>query len=117
LRKLAAQKLAREIPGQTLQPTALVHEAYLQLVGQEPPRSYKCRGHFVAAAAAAMHHLLVDRARRKQSRKYGGGWQRKKLSNVAGPEPDAEQCALDGALHKLAATDAVKAKLVELRCP
>jgi RNA polymerase sigma factor (TIGR02999 family) len=115
LRKLAAQMLACEKPGQTLQPTALVHEAYLKLVGQEPPRSFKGRGHFFAAAATAMRNLLVDRARRKQGRKHGGGWQRQPLSDAAGPEPDAELCALDEALRKLAATDPLKARLVELR--
>jgi RNA polymerase sigma factor (TIGR02999 family) len=115
LRKLAAQLLASEKPGQTLQPTALVHEAYLRLVGQEPPRSFKGRGHFFAAAAAAMRHLLVDRARRKQARKHGGGRQRQPLPEVAGPELDNELCALDEALHRLAATDPLKARLVELR--
>jgi RNA polymerase sigma factor (TIGR02999 family) len=75
LRKLAARMLAGERPGQTLQPTALVHEAYLALVGQGPPRAYQSSRHFFFAAAVAMCHVLVDRARRKLTRKHGGGWQ------------------------------------------
>jgi RNA polymerase sigma factor (TIGR02999 family) len=115
LRKLAAQKLAHETPGQTLQPTALVHEAYLRLVGGANPQSYKDRGHFFAAAATAMRRILIDNARRKQSGKRGGGWQRQPLDAVAAPQPDEELLALDEALQKLAAADAVKAHLVELR--
>jgi RNA polymerase sigma factor (TIGR02999 family) len=115
LRKLAAQKLAHEKPGHTLQPTALVHEAYLRLMGQEEPRSYRDRGHFFAAAAAAMRRILIDNARRKRTRKRGGDLRRQPLEAVAAPEPDDELLALDEALQKLAAVDPQKAKLVELR--
>src|SRR5262245_29427947 len=102
LRQLAAAKLAQEKPGQTLEATALVHEAYLRLVGQEEPRSYKDRSHFFAAAAQAMRRILVDNARRKQTQKRGGGRQRQPLETVAEPEPDDELLALDEALEKLA---------------
>jgi RNA polymerase sigma factor (TIGR02999 family) len=115
LRKLAAQKLAREKPGQTLQATALVHEAYVRLVGRSQARSYKCRGHFLAAAAAAMRRILIDNARRKQTRKRGGGVSALQLAEVAAPQPDEDLLALDEALQKLAVTDPEKAKLVELR--
>src|SRR5262245_43679050 len=100
LRRLAARRLAQEEPGQTLQATALVHEAYLRLVGQETGRSYKDRGHFFAAAAAAMRRILIDTARRKQTRKHGGGLRRQPLELVAAPEPDAELLALDEALRR-----------------
>src|SRR5438445_2127810 len=115
LRKLAAQKLAQEKAGQTLQATGLVHEAYLRLVGPDQSRSYKDRGHFFAAAAAAMRRILIDNARRKRTRKRGGGWQRQQLEALAAPVPDEELLALDEALQKLAAADPLKAKLVELR--
>ena len=115
LRKLAAQKLALEKPGHTLQATALVHEAYLRLVGREQPRSYRDRGHFFAAAATAMRRILIDQARRKQTQKRGGGMRRQQLEEVAALQPDPELLALDEALKKLAATDPVKAQLVELR--
>ena len=115
LRRLAARKLAHEEPGQTLQPTALVHDAYLRLVGQEVPRSYRDRGHFFAAAATAMRRILIDRARRKKAQKRGGGLERRDLDVVAAPVPDEELLALDEALVKLAARDPVKARLVELR--
>jgi RNA polymerase sigma factor (TIGR02999 family) len=115
LRQLAAHKLAHETPGQTLQPTALVHEAYLRLVGGDRPQSYRDRSHFFAAAATAMRRILIDNARRKQTGKRGGGRQRQPLEDLAAPEPDEELLALDGALQKLAAADPVKAQLVELR--
>lgn len=115
LRQLAANRLAHEKPGQTLQATALVHEVYLRLVGTAEQRSYRDRSHFFAAAAQAMRRLLIDRARRRQAQKRGGGRQRQPLEAVAAPEPDAELLALDEALQKLAATDPVKARLVELR--
>jgi RNA polymerase sigma factor (TIGR02999 family) len=115
LRQLAAQKLALEKPGQTLQATALVHEAYLRLVGPEGLGSFQSRGHFFAAAATAMRHILIDNARRKQTQKRGGGFRRQPLEAVAAPEPDAELLALDEALQKLAAKDPLKARLVELR--
>jgi RNA polymerase sigma factor (TIGR02999 family) len=115
LRKLAAQKLSQEKPGQTLQATALVHEAYLRLVGQHSGRPYKDRAHFFSAAAAAMRCILIDKARRKQTRKHGGALQRKSIELVAEPEPDEQLLALDEALQRLAAKDPQKARLVELR--
>ncbi len=116
LRRLAARKLAREKPGQTLDATALVHEAYLRLVGdKEERRAFKDRGHFFAAAATAMRRILIDRARRKQTQKRGGRLHRQPLGAVAAPEPDENLLALDDALEKLAAQDPLKAKLVELR--
>jgi RNA polymerase sigma factor (TIGR02999 family) len=115
LRALAAQRLAGEKPGQTLQPTALVHEVYLRLLGQERAPSFKDRGHFFAAAASAMRRILIDNARRKQTQKRGGGLERQPLDAVAAPEPDEELLALDEALEKLAAIDPEKARLVELR--
>jgi RNA polymerase sigma factor (TIGR02999 family) len=115
LRKLAARKLAREKPGQTLQATALVHEAYLRLVGGQEERSYRDRSHFFAAAATAMRRILIERARRKLTRKRGGDLQRQPLEAIAAPEPDEELLALDEALDRLAEIDPKKAKLVELR--
>jgi RNA polymerase sigma factor (TIGR02999 family) len=115
LRKLAAQKLAREAPGHTLDATALVHEAYLRLVGEDDQGRWNDRGHFFAAAAQAMRRILVDNARRKRARKRGDGLQRQPLEAVAAPELDEEVVALDEALQKLAETDPIKAKLVELR--
>jgi RNA polymerase sigma factor (TIGR02999 family) len=92
-----------------------VHEAYLALVGQGPPRSYQSSRHFFFAAAVAMRHVLVDRARRRLSRKHGGGWQQQPLPDLVEPSPNAELCALDEALEKLAGTDPMLARLVELR--
>jgi RNA polymerase sigma factor (TIGR02999 family) len=117
LRRLAAAKLGQEKPGQTLQATALVHEAYIRLVGSADrgPRQWHGRRHFFAAAAAAMRRILIDNARRKLSQKHGGDFQRHELGAIAGPEPDADLLALDEALDKLAAQDAEKARLVELR--
>ncbi|HYT92802.1 MAG TPA: ECF-type sigma factor [Gemmataceae bacterium] len=115
LRQLAAEKLAHEKPGHTLQPTALVHEAYLRLVGGETTRSYRNRAHFLATAATAMRRILIENARRKQTQKRGGGLQREELDGIAAPEPDEELLALDEALEKLAAKDPQKARLVELR--
>jgi RNA polymerase sigma factor (TIGR02999 family) len=115
LRILAAQKLAREKPGQTLQATALVHEAYLRLVGQDNHRSWKDRGHFFAAAAQAMRRILVENARRKRSKKRGDGLRRQPLDAIAAPEIDEELVALDEALQKLAEAEPIKARLVELR--
>jgi RNA polymerase sigma factor (TIGR02999 family) len=116
LRKLAAQKLAREAPGQTLAATALVHEAYLRLAaGGE--HGWDSRGHFFAAAAEAMRRILVENARRKKRLKHGGGRQRVPLEGVVAPmdrlSDDLE--ALDEALTRLAAEDPLKARLVELR--
>jgi RNA polymerase sigma factor (TIGR02999 family) len=118
LRRLAARELAGERPGQTLQPTALVHEAYLRLVGKggAGPR-WEGRGHFFAAAAEAMRRILVEAARRKGRLKRGGGRRRIDLRHVeavaAGPSEDL--LALDEALEQLAAEDAPKAELVKLR--
>jgi RNA polymerase sigma factor (TIGR02999 family) len=110
LRRLAAQKMAQEAPGQTLQPTALVHEAYLRLVDEEEARHWKGRGHFFAAAAEAMRHILVDRARRKRSRKRGGARARVAFdeANFAAAEDSEEVLAVDEALAGLAATDAAE---------
>ena len=117
LRRLAAQKLAHEAPGQTLQATALVHEAYLRLTGGEEEPHWDGRGHFFAAAAEAMRRILVERARRKRSRKHGGGLRRHDAdeAELAAPEPVEDLLALDEALDKLARTDPVKARLIELR--
>jgi RNA polymerase sigma factor (TIGR02999 family) len=115
LRRLAAQKLAQEAPGQTLQPTALVHEAYLKLVGADADRQWDSRGHFFAVAAEAMRRILIDNARRKRTGKRGGEIHRQPLEDVAAPGPDEELLALDEALQQLARQDPQKAKLVELR--
>ncbi len=115
LRRLAARKLAHESPGHTLQATALVHEAYLRLVGGAPGRQWDSQGHFFAAAAQAMRHILVEAARRKSRKKRGGALRRVDLGDVPAPDPDDELLALDEALTKLAAEDAVAAKVVELR--
>jgi RNA polymerase sigma factor (sigma-70 family) len=132
LRKLARHKLQHEQPGQTLQATALVHEAYLRLVGPpgpdtaNSPSPVSCplspdiwhgRGHFFAAAAEAMRRILVEAARRKRRLKRGGGGEREPLDDVAiaAPEIDGDLVELDAALDKLAAKDARKAELVKLR--
>jgi RNA polymerase sigma factor (TIGR02999 family) len=118
LRKLAAQKLAQEKPGQTLEATALVHEAYLRLVDVEKAQHWDSRGHFFAAAAEAMRRMLIDRARHKQTRKAGGGHRRLDLDDI---EPALEEgngdrlLALDQALRQLEAEDPRKAELVKLR--
>jgi RNA polymerase sigma factor (TIGR02999 family) len=115
LRRLAAQKLAAEKPGQTLDATALVHEVYLRLVGQEQP--FAGRGHFFAAAAEAMRRILIDNARRKRSRKHGGGLARQDLeeAELAAPEVRTDLLVLDEALTRLAETDKTAAALVQLR--
>jgi RNA polymerase sigma factor (TIGR02999 family) len=117
LRKLAAQKLAQEKPGQTLEATALVHEAYLRMVDLDTPQSWNSRNHFFAAAAEAMRRILVENARRKRRLKHGGGRQRQEVHSdiVAAPEPDEAILAVDAALAKLAERDALKARLIELR--
>jgi RNA polymerase sigma factor (TIGR02999 family) len=116
LRNLAAQKLGRETPGQTLQPTALVHEAYLRLVGEDGPQ-WDSRGHFFAAAAEAMRRILVENARRKASRKRGGDLTRADfdVDQLAAPELREDLLALDEALDRLAAADPEAARLVQLR--
>ena len=122
LRRLAAQKLAQEKPGQTLQATALVHEAYVRLVGSAEAAGsgkphWDNRRHFFAAAAQAMRRILIDNARRKQRPKHGGGWQRRELDAeaLAAPDPNPDLLALDAALCRLAEQDPLKAQLVELR--
>ncbi len=118
LRALAAQRLAHEKPGQTRQATALVHEAYLRLVGSRPEQGWDSRGHFFAAAAEAMRRILVENARRKRSRKRGGLMVRHDLDNVqpADPSGGLDVLALDEALDRLAARDAAAAAaLVKLR--
>jgi RNA polymerase sigma factor (TIGR02999 family) len=117
LRKLAAQKLAHEKPGQTLDATALVHEAYVRLIGAGGEPHWDNRRHFFAAAAEAMRRILIDNARRKKSRKHGAGRQRRDLDTDAlpAPEPNTDLLALDAALERLAERDPLKAKLVELR--
>jgi RNA polymerase sigma factor (TIGR02999 family) len=117
LRKLAAQKLAHETPGQTLQPTALVHEAYLRLVAADRPQQWDGRKHFLAAAAEAMRRILVDNARRKQSVKRGGGLVRHDLDDVevSSPQVGEDVLALDEALERLAQTEKQAADLVKLR--
>ena len=131
LRKLAAAKLAHEKPGQTLQATALVHEAYVRLVGsqesgagdQEPgvkgqeSKRWDCRGHFFASAAEAMRRILVESARRKESLKRGGGLARAEFEEqqLSAPEIHEDLVALDEALSRLAAADKQAADLVQLR--
>jgi RNA polymerase sigma factor (TIGR02999 family) len=117
LRRLARQRLAREQPGQTLQATGLVHEAFLRLVDGESARRWDTRGHFFAAAAEAMRRILVDNARRKAAEKRGGRRERQDLDEVeiAAPAPVVDLLALDEALAKLEAHDPAKARLVKLR--
>jgi RNA polymerase sigma factor (TIGR02999 family) len=123
LRKLAAQKLAQEKPGQTLQATALVHEAYLRLVaspGRESGESephWDGRGHFFAAAAEAMRRILIDQARHKQSQRQGGDRKRQPLEHVeiAAPEPSLDVLAVNDALERFEQVDPLKASLVKLR--
>lgn len=118
LRVLARQRLANEKPGQTLQATALVHEAYLRLVGKDNDQCWDNRGHFFAAAAEAMRRILVDVARRKARPKFGGDVERVELSDsiVQGEELDnLDMLALDEALKKLEKMDPRKAQLVQLR--
>jgi RNA polymerase sigma factor (TIGR02999 family) len=115
LRKLAAQRLAQEKPGQTLQATALVHEAYLRLVDVEQAQRWNSRGHFFAAAAEAMRRILIDNARSKDRLKHGGAMLRVELADAASPQPEDDILALDEALSRLTAEDSVAARVVELR--
>ena len=117
LRRLAAQRLARELPGQTLQATALVHEAYLRLVGETPDRPWDGRAHFFAAAAEAMRRILVENARRHHRLKRGGDRTRVELDQVepSAPGDDQDLLALDEALERLARIEPVKAQVVQLR--
>jgi RNA polymerase sigma factor (TIGR02999 family) len=116
LRRLAAQKLAQEKPGQTLQATALVHEAYIRLVGSEA-QNWDTRGHFFAAAAEAMRRILVESARRKHRIRHGGGHQQRRLdeADLVAAVPSDEMLALDEALTKLAGEDPVKSRVIQLR--
>jgi RNA polymerase sigma factor (TIGR02999 family) len=117
LRRLAAQKLAQEKPGQTLQATALVHDAYLRLVDDQHGQHWNSRGHFFAAAAEAMRRILVDNARRKKTIKQGGDRARMELDadQIVAPEPREDLLALDEALDKLTEQNPEAAKLVKLR--
>jgi RNA polymerase sigma factor (TIGR02999 family) len=117
LRKLAKARLAQEQPGQTLQATALVHEAYLRLVDVDQAQSFDSRGHFFAAAAEAMRRILVEQARRKGRVKHGADFARQDLDDVdiAAPAEPAEILAIDAALGKLAAANERAAQLVQLR--
>src|SRR5436309_3286776 len=116
LRKLAAQKMAQEAPGQTLQATALVHEAYLRLVDVEKAQHWNSRGHFFAAAAEAMRRILIDQARRKRRPKHRGVKQRLELNEaVSVSDPREDLLALDEALGKLPEQEPVKAELAKLR--
>lgn len=116
LRKLAAQKMARENPGQTLQATALVHEAWLRLGGDDQP-GWQNRAHFFAAAAEAMRRILIDNARRKNYQRHGGGAERVSLDglDLAASMNNEQLLALSEALDRLAAHDAEKAQIVKLR--
>ena len=116
LRRLAAFKLAQESPGQTLQPTALVHEAWLRLVGDRHP-TFKDRAHFFRATAEAMRRILIDRARRKLTQRHGGDYQRVDWDgfDLAAPGTDDQLLAVNEALDKLALTHPVQAELVKLR--
>ena len=125
LRKLAAQKLAQEKPGQTLQATALVHEAYLRLVGNQAPSTnhqspnqWNSRGHFFAAAAEAMRRILVESARRKRAEKHGGARRRVNLDHgdAVAMAPPADLLALDEALERLTRHDPHAAQVVKLHC-
>jgi RNA polymerase sigma factor (TIGR02999 family) len=117
LRRLAAQRLAQEKPGQTLEPTALVHEAYLRLVGRQEEQHWNGRNHFFAAAAEAMRRILIETARRKQGPKHGGRLRRTDadLNLVAAQAPAGDLLALDEALTKLATESPARAELVKLR--
>jgi RNA polymerase sigma factor (TIGR02999 family) len=117
LRRLAAARLAREVPGQSLDPTALVHEAYLRLVGSDPNRPWDGRGHFFAAAAEAMRRILIDRARDRKRLKRGGGRRRVRvnLDALHTEAPGDDLLAFDEALSALAQVDPTAAHLVKLR--
>ena len=117
LRKLAAARMANEAPNQTLQPTALVHEAWLRLVGNDDQAQFQNRAHFFAAAAEAMRRILIDKARRKQAIRHGGDQQRVDIESVeiASLADDDELLAVNEALDKLAAQNQVEAELVKLR--
>ena len=117
LRQLAAVKLANENPGQTLQPTALVHEAFIRLVGSQQPQHWRSRSHFFAAAAEAIRRILIDVARRRRRVKHGGSRQRVALDDVAAPSRMSVEdlLAVDEALEKLTQESPRRAELVKLR--
>jgi RNA polymerase sigma factor (TIGR02999 family) len=115
LRRLADARMAAEPVDHTLQPTALVHEAYLRLVGSADARRWDHRGHFFAAAAEAMRRILIDHARKKAADKRGAGRERVGLSDIPAPDRDDRLVALDEALTRLAAEDPVAARVAELR--
>lgn len=117
LRRLAGQRMAQEAPGQTLQATALVHEAYIRLVDGEQARGWDSRGHFFAAAAEAMRRILLNRARDKKRLKRGGGWKRVDLDRLAVVDDadDEDLIALDEAMERLAVENKACAELVRLR--
>ncbi|MGE4178936.1 MAG: sigma-70 family RNA polymerase sigma factor [Limisphaerales bacterium] len=116
LRRLAAYKMAQEAPGQTLQPTALVHEAWLKLIGAGE-RKFENRAHFFAVAAEAMRRILIDRARRRQTQRHGGQYERVELqeAGMAAPVDDDQLLAVDEALEKLSREHPVQAQVVKLR--
>ena len=116
LRALATHKMAQESPGHTLQPTALVHEAWLHLVGSETP-NFQNRAHFFSAAAEAMRRILIDRARRRRTQRHGGGYQRVNLDecDFAAPQADDELLAVNEALDQLSKEHPVQAEVVKLR--
>ena len=116
LRRLAAQRLAHEQPGQTLEATALVHEAYVRLVDADRADTWNTRGHFFAAAAEAMRRILIDNARRKQAEKHGGWWQRVDLdrAEAVAAAPPEDLLALDDILERLTRHDPTAAQLVKL---
>lgn len=117
LRRMAAARMAREAAGQTLQPTALVHEAWLRLVGPDGEAQFQNRAHFFGAAGEAMRRILIDRARRRQAVRHGGGQERVDLDGleIAAPAADDELLAVHEALDRLAAEQPVQAELVKLR--
>jgi RNA polymerase sigma factor (TIGR02999 family) len=117
LRRLAAEKMAQENPGQTLQATALVHEAYVRLVGAGDDPHWNSRGHFFGAAAEAMRRILIDQARQKQTLRRGGGRQRQDLEHlpILAPEPALDVLAVNEALERFEQIDPLKARLVKLR--
>lgn len=116
LRKLAAYKLGQEAPGQTLQPTALVHEAWLKLIGVGG-QQFKNRSHFLAVAAEAMRRILIDRARRRQTQRHGGDYERVELeeTGLAAPAEDDQLLAVNDALERFARENAIQAQVVKLR--
>src|SRR5215472_13134223 len=117
LRKLATSKMAQEAPGQTLQPTALVHEAWLKLVGAKNP-TFENRAHFFSAAAEAMRRILIDRARRRQRQRHGGNLERVNLEeqDIATPEADEQLLAVHEVMDNFARDHPIQAEVVKLRC-